>query len=351
MRKALFILSVSLAHYGLTAAQLVSATALASQFSLTTSTSMPFPTATLSNVDTQSFITSGWSLSKGRIQNGATELQFVSDPFPSSPVPGTAAPSGPVLEVTYPQGSLHDDGGAQLYSLWNTTDGSQFNSMLITYEVAFDADFPFVKGGKLPGLRGGPDPDGCSGGNASTGSNCFSSRVMWRTDGMGEVYAYLPENNANDALCSSNHFLCNQDGFGTSIDRGSFSFVTGKWNLVTLLVRLNSPLNTLNGEITLYYNNVKALDEQAIQLRTDNDINIGGLYFSTFFGGNDASWAPPQTTHAYFRNIQLFGSSAASNLTGKVSKATPLSVTSTTRWLLSIAPTACLAFLGGIFAF
>ncbi|KAI0092951.1 hypothetical protein BDY19DRAFT_868549, partial [Irpex rosettiformis] len=297
-------------------AQVASPTALASQFSLTTSTSLPFPTATLSNSDTQSFITSGWSLSKGRIQNGAANLAFVSDPFPNASVPGTTAPSGPVLEVTYPQGSFsHDTGGSQLYSLWNTSDGSQFHSVLVTYEVAFDTNFDFVKGGKLPGLRGGPDPDGCSGGNASTGTNCFSTRLMWRKQGAGEVYAYVPESNQ---LCSQNNFSCNEDGFGTSIDRGNFAFTTGQWSKITMLVRLNNPLNTANGQISLYFNNVKAIDQQTVQLRKSDGINIGGLYFSTFFGGNNNSWATPQTVHTYFRNIELFGSSSTSNLTGPV---------------------------------
>lgn len=185
--RTVFAVVAALGYSKLSYAQLASPTALASQFSLTTSTTLPFPTATLSNSDTQSFITSGWSLSKGKIQNGASNLAFVPDPFPNASAPGTTAPSGPVLEVTYPQGSFsHDTGGAQLFSLWNTSDGSQFHSVLLTYEVAFDSDFDFVKGGKLPGLRGGPDPNGCSGGNASTGSNCFSTRLMWRKQGAGE---------------------------------------------------------------------------------------------------------------------------------------------------------------------
>lgn len=181
-------LSVVLLQSAAATAQLTPAATLASQYSLTTSTSLPFPTATLSNQDTQSFITSGWSLSKGRIQDGASDLAFVQDPFPNSPAPSSSgSTSGPVLEVTYPQGSFsHQTGGAQFYSLWNTSDGSQFNSMLLSYEVAFDSGFNFVLGGKLPGFRGGPDPDGCSGGNASTGANCFSSRLMWRKNGQGE---------------------------------------------------------------------------------------------------------------------------------------------------------------------
>ena len=34
--------------------------------------------------------------------------------------------------------------------------------------------------------------------------------------------------------------------------------------------------------------------------------------------GSDASWSTPSTTHTYFRNIRLWGSSAASNLTGQL---------------------------------
>ncbi|KAI0661228.1 hypothetical protein C8Q70DRAFT_1052329 [Cubamyces menziesii] len=301
--------------------QIADPTTLASIYSLTTSTSIPFPTATLSNSDAQSFIVSGWSLSKGKIQQGASNIQFVADPFPNKPAPLSATNStGPVLQVTYPAGQFgSEDSGLQLFSLWNTSDGSAFQSMLVTYEVAFDSNFDFVKGGKLPGLRGGPDPDGCSGGSAANGSNCFSTRLMWRKQAAGEVYAYIPTPNG---ICSNSNFLCNDDGFGTSIDRGSFSFAAGQWNRVTLIVRLNQPLDTANGEVVLYYNNVNALDEKVLQYRSSSDITIGGLWLSTFFGGSDSSWAPPSDVHAYFRNFQLYGSSSPSNLTGaKVSGA------------------------------
>ncbi|KAI0362935.1 hypothetical protein BV20DRAFT_976104 [Pilatotrama ljubarskyi] len=297
-------------------AQVADPAELASQYSLTTSTSIPFPTATLSNSDAQSFIVSGWSLSKGKIQQGASNIAFVSDPFPGQPAPDvTRNSTGPVLEVTYPEGQVGSEAsGMQLFSLWNTSDSSTFQSMLVTYEVAFDADFNFVKGGKLPGLRGGPDPDGCSGGSAANGSNCFSTRLMWRKEAAGEVYAYIPT--PND-ICSAKDFQCNSDGFGTSIRRGAFSFAAGQWNRISLLVRLNQPTDTANGEVLLYYNDVKAIDEQVLQYRSSSDISIGGLWFSTFFGGSDDSWAPPSTVHAYFRNIELYGSKAPSNLTGQ----------------------------------
>ncbi|EPQ57534.1 hypothetical protein GLOTRDRAFT_137841 [Gloeophyllum trabeum ATCC 11539] len=306
--------------------QLVAADVLASQYSLATSTSLAFPSATQSNSDTQSFLVSNWGLSKGRIQNGASDLQFVNDPFANDPAPGASSNpdvSGPVLQVTYPNGSYsHDTGGAQLYSLWNASDSS-FLSMMVSYEIAFDSGFDWVQGGKLPGLRGGPNPDGCSGGsNATDGSDCFSTRLMWRKQGEGEIYAYIPTSNG---ICKENDIICNSD-FGTSIDRGAFSFASGQWNRITLLVQLNNPVNVANGFVSLYYNDVHAISQDKLQLRSSDVVTAGGLYLSTFFGGSDYSWATPQTTHTYFRNFRLWGSSSPSNLTGsKVSAANKLS--------------------------
>ncbi|KAH9949540.1 polysaccharide lyase family 14 protein [Amylocystis lapponica] len=319
-------------------AQIVSPTALASQYSLTSSTSLPFPSATLSSDDTQSFLVSSWSLSNGKIEDGASELAFVADPFPS---PSSSSASSaqtsalPVLQVTYPAGSYsHNTGGAQFYSRWNAS-GAPFASVLLSYEVAFDADWDWVKGGKLPGLRGGPDVNGYDGGDPANGTDCFSARLMWRTGGAGEVYAYFLEPNG---LCADSDFTCNSDQFGTSIDRGAFSFVSGEWNRVTLLVRLNDPDNEANGQVSLYYNNVQALNEANLQYRSSAAVDIGGLYFSTFFGGDDSSWATPQTVHSYFRNFEMWGSTAPSNLTGEtVSNAAFRFGTSTTYiWLGSV---------------
>ncbi|KAJ7188249.1 polysaccharide lyase family 14 protein [Mycena filopes] len=305
-------LALVLSAVSLAVADSLTPTSLAAQFSLTTSTTLPFPTATQSSGDAQSQIVSEWSLSKGRIQNGASDLAFVDDPFPKSPAPGTTASAGPVLQVTYPAGSFSGNtGGAQFYNLWNTTQSSGFQSMVLSYEIAFDEDYDWVKGGKLPGLRGGT-PDGCSGGNKSDGFECFTTRLMWRPNGAGEVYAYIP---SPDNLCNEKNVQCN-DEFGISIARGSFTFSSGQWNHVTMLVQLNNPVDVANGNIELYFNDVQALAQQDLQIRASSNITIGGLYFSTFFGGSDSSWATPSSTHTYFRNIQLWGGSNPSVLTG-----------------------------------
>ncbi|KAF7315650.1 hypothetical protein MIND_00080500 [Mycena indigotica] len=295
---------------------------VASQFGLTTSTTLPFPAATASNSDAQALLVSQWGLSRGRIQNGAGDLSFVADPFPDKPAPGSATnSSGPVLQITYPEGSFSGDtGGAQFYNLWNSSGSAGFQSMLLSYEVAFDKGFNWVKGGKLPGLRGG-SPNGCSGGNRSDGSRCFSSRIMWRLNGQGEGYTYTPTPNN---ICSDSKVSCNSDDFGTSLARGSFTFSSGQWNHVTMLVQMNNPVDIANGNIQVYFNNVLAFAQSNMQIRTTTNLTINGLYFSTFFGGADDSWATPETTHTYFRNLQLWGGSNPSTLAGaKVSSALP----------------------------
>ncbi|KAG6917309.1 hypothetical protein DXG01_002967 [Tephrocybe rancida] len=315
---SLFLLLTSTSH--VSAAIQASVDQLVAEYGLSTSTTLPFPRTTQTTADAQKLIVQDWSLGKGAIQTNPNNLAFVADPFPSKPV--SVGPSmnvtGPVLQATYPQGSFSSEtGGAQFYNLWNATAGSKFQTMMVTYEVAFDNFFDWVKGGKLPGLRGSTKSNlgGCSGGKEkeSATSDCFSTRLMWRRSGSGEIYASIPTTNN---LCSQGGVSCAADA--TSLQRGSFGFVSGQWNRVTLLIRLNDPPNVANGNIQLYYNDLSAIDQQGLQLRTNPQVYLNGFYFSTFFGGSDNSWATPNTTHTYYRNIMLYGSSAASNLTGNV---------------------------------
>ncbi len=48
---------------------------------------------------------------------------------------------------------------------------------------------PWIKGGKLPGLKGGADVSGNKVAKAKNGEG-FSLRPMWRGDGRFELYAY-----------------------------------------------------------------------------------------------------------------------------------------------------------------
>jgi len=185
---SLVLATLLVLHPGARGAEVLSPADLASKYGLTTSTSLPFPTATLESSAAQATIVGSWGLGRARIQDGADNLAFVKDPYPNSNAQvssGALTSSGPVLQVTYPQGSYsHDTGGAQFYNLWNSSS-TDFLSMAVSYEFAFEQGFDWVKGGKLPGLRGGLNSTGCSGGKQPTG-DCFSARLMWRKNANGE---------------------------------------------------------------------------------------------------------------------------------------------------------------------
>ena len=197
---------------------------------------------------------------------------------------------GPVLRVTYPEGSASQgmarelgsaEGGAQvLLALEEPAD-----ELHLRYFVRFPDGFEFVKGGKLPGLYGGTANDG---GRIPDGTDGFSTRFMWRADGAGEVYAYLPS--------SEEH--------GTSLGRGSWSFPTSRWVSIEQAVRLNQP-GEQDGSVTVWLDGEEVFREDDMEYRTVDDLQIDGLFFSTFFGGADPSWASPQDQVVDFADFEV----------------------------------------------
>jgi hypothetical protein len=193
----------------------------------------------------------------------------------------TGGPDGRLLRVFYPEGSASrgmdgPEGGMQAY----LTLPSPVDVLDLSYQVRFPTGFDFVKGGKLPGLYGGTVT---SGQKIPDGTNGFSTRYMWRADGAGEVYAYLPT--------SQRH--------GTSLGRGCWTFPAGLWTSIRQRVQLNTP-GTADGRVTVWQDGRLVLDKGGLQFRTVPQLQIDGVFFSTFFGGDDSSWASPVDQHADF---------------------------------------------------
>jgi hypothetical protein len=197
-----------------------------------------------------------------------------------------------VLRVRYPANSASPTvakkegnpvGGSQFYNKLNL---SPQDSLTLSYYVRFSENFNFVKGGKLPGLFGGK---GNNGGNIPDGTDGFSTRYMWRRNGDGEIYAYLPT--------SKKH--------GTSIDRGSWQFKPGQWYYLKQQITLNQ-LDRQNGSIRVWVNDRKVIDRTGLVFRTTNTLKIDGILFSTFFGGNDSSWATPQDVYVDFADFSVY---------------------------------------------
>lgn len=196
-----------------------------------------------------------------------------------------------VLRVRYPAGSCSPTvsdktkapvGGTQFFA---DLGMQPRNSLRLSYYVRFSPNFDFIKGGKLPGLFGGAiNPDK----QIPDGTDSFSTRYMWRENGEGEVYAYLPT--------SKKH--------GTSIGRGNWQFQPGIWYLLEQEVRLNQP-GQQDGRLRVWVNGKPVLDQNNLTFRNSDRLQIEGIFFSTFFGGSTPTWATPKDVYADFADFAV----------------------------------------------
>ena len=104
------------------------------------------------------------------------------------PLPEQASSS--FLQLYYPTDSIDPAqepvGGAEFYA--SPLDLGNARNVSLEYSVFFPSDFDWVEAGKLPGIYGGHER--CSGGDPAT--SCFSTRLMWRAGGLGELYLVSP---------------------------------------------------------------------------------------------------------------------------------------------------------------
>ncbi|GAA5895875.1 hypothetical protein JCM8208_005111 [Rhodotorula glutinis] len=221
--------------------------------------------------------------------------------------------SDAVLQVAYPADSRN---GAQFMMAVFARNAS-VETALLKYEVAFDPDFAWIRGGKLPGLYGAAPGAAawCSGGHH--GSDCFSARLMWRNRGAGEVYGYIP---TYDSFCDQGDVTCNE-GYGTSLSRGAWTFPRGGWTTITQLIALNTP-GVANGLLYVWKNDTLEAAHSGIVWRTNESVSISSVFFSTFFGGSDDSYNSRGGDSSYFRRFEVWSSTFPSNTSGPTVEAT-----------------------------
>ncbi|TFK45522.1 hypothetical protein OE88DRAFT_1669108 [Heliocybe sulcata] len=219
--------------------------------------------------------------------------------------------SDTAMRAHYPKGSYipskDPQGGFSFYASGTSwVDLTTAKEATFGYRVWFPSGFDFVKGGKLPGLYGGDSADGaisCSGG--SRNDACFSSRFMWRTDGAGELYTYLPPSySANDNVCNIAPYSTCNPTYGASVGRGAFSFATGAWTTISERVRLNDA-GQENGEIEVTVNGQSVISAGGLVLRDSGSGRIRGLMMQTFFGGSTTDYASPKAQDVYFADFSV----------------------------------------------
>ena len=167
------------------------------------------------------------------------------------------------------------------------------NRLELAYQAMFSDDFEFVKGGKLPGLCGGPES--VTGGNPANGVNGFSARFMWRADGRGEAYIYHVDQ---------------PDKYGESIPfPDDFRFPRGKPFLLVMRIEMNE-IGESNGTFEAWVKQgaddaLKVVHRDNIRWRTAGSVQIDSLLCEVFHGGSDSSWAPKKNCAVDLANFQL----------------------------------------------
>ncbi|THU85385.1 hypothetical protein K435DRAFT_783350 [Dendrothele bispora CBS 962.96] len=159
------------------------------------------------------------------------------------------------------------------------------------YSVFFPDDFEHVKGGKLPGLYGGDDAENsksCSGGRRDT--SCFSIRLMWREEGSGELYTYLPDVDANKKQCD--------------VPPESHCNPTRKWTTVSQRVKLNDA-EEANGEMELFVGGDSVIKVTGLEIRDSDKGRMRGIIMQTFFGGSTPDYASPKDQSIYFGDFSM----------------------------------------------
>jgi len=167
----------------------------------------------------------------------------------------------------------------------------------VSYDIRFDASFPWSLGGKLPGLLGvapGVAPSVPSGGN-NVNDLGWSGRLMWLGPG-----AYYMPGRSNLAVSYMYHpQQKNRYGDNVSWRR---SFVRGSWHTVKQCYRMNTP-GVHDGRLTAWFDGKLKVDRRQYLFRTRSDVKITHLSWSIFRGGDSAKWAANRTGHIDIDNL------------------------------------------------
>ena len=202
-----------------------------------------------------------------------------------SVVAGDGAYAGRALRVRYPAGGVGPTlGGAQFI----VPLAGNHRELYCAYRIRFESGFNFVKGGKIPGLSGGNHPTGCSG--VPSGSDGFTARMMWREGGAAVQYVYYPD---QAEACG--------DDFPWTVG-GTRAFKPGKWYSLEHRILLNDG-GKANGVMQAWFDGELSLDRSDVRFRSVDSVPIDSFYFSTFFGGSSADWAPPADAFVDFDDV------------------------------------------------
>lgn len=192
------------------------------------------------------------------------------------------------FRITLPAGRFGGDSGISTQIRLMDHPAKQ---ACLAYDVFLPSNFTFMRGGKLPGLYGGPadmtqsTASGCRDDDDRTG---WTMRLMWRQNGDGEAYGYT--NVPNDRC-------------GSSFGRGNWVFPRQQWISLYIVTFMNEHKG--DGRMMVYIDDRQVIDQQGLTYLDSTDNGVHGLFLSVFFGGNSRDWAPITDQYLDIRNIRF----------------------------------------------
>ena len=120
----------------------------------------------------------------------------------------------------------------------------------------------------------------------------FTLRLMWRgnRDGTARIVTY------SYAADRGQHLP-----YGDDYPLEGFEIPIGEWFDITLEVKTNSSTSASDGSLRAWANGQLRLQRDNIAWQTSgSQPAIQKLVFTTFYGGNDSTWAPSHTTYIRF---------------------------------------------------
>ena len=165
----------------------------------------------------------------------------------------------------------------------------------LCFDVLFEEDFQFVKGGKLHGLG----PANPAVGGERVKPETWSSRLMFHSGGGLKTYHYHQK-------------MSQEYGEGTVVS--GFTFQKNRFYRLTWHVRLNEPASATNGFAHLFVDGKRVTENNNLQFRAKDgpDTLIRRFLFNAFHGGSSSRFAPKTsdgkfaTVHARFDNFAVY---------------------------------------------
>ncbi len=219
---------------------------------------------------------------------------FESEPYSFQhsnvePAPGEGVDGGTAALFTYVGSDVGSDRIVRRITL--DERGTEYT---LSYDVRFDEDFQFVRGGKLHGLG----PDRVISGGQERRPDGWSARVNFA--GGGGVRTYIYE----------------QDGetqWGVGRSSSGFTFERGRYHAVSLHLKLNDPPEEANGFAHVHVDGEQVISHDDLRLRGEagEHTHISQFLISTFHGGSSPEWAPMDEdgeyvdVYAWLDNIEV----------------------------------------------